>query len=294
MYSSKMAPPDRMTLEALASSAEEVVRQATEYHSNMSRSQRSECSEPENLANQYHVRQWIQSSIEEFQGENTSDAPPGSAIYAARTSITYRSQSSFVAKGFRLGMEAYNARNFTRSKDLLCTLKKNVEDRERSQARVAFQERNDLFPLLVFCYCRLEEWKNAEEIFAGMPFVGRKYCMKTVVGCYAHRKMWDDLLRILTQPSFPDEAVTEKPEEPWMGLLVAEIYKEKGDYDEAYRTASRAHEDINVSYGSDHIRFRMSAELLASIHELRGERTAAEILRDGEPVEELKGAFPTL
>ena len=289
---SQIAPNAMPTLEAFASSADEVVRQASEYYSARSRSHRSENGDPNPFINGERIdrtRSWVQQNStthDDIHDENDSDAPVASASYTARTSATNEYQNPFITRAFKMANQAYKAGNYTRAKDALCNLVQEVE--RRDSRGLTYYERNNMFPLLVWTYCRLEEWKNAEETLGKIPTEGRARCIHTLLGCYFERQMWNDALDVLKQPNFPTTEVSEQTEW-WKELLVAEIYMEKGEFDNAIAAGLRAQEDMERILGQDHIRYRMATDLLASIYERQGEQIKADILRLDEPVEELKG-----
>lgn len=182
------------------------------------------------------------------------------------TGTTFDREHVNIQTLLKFAMLAYRAQQYQQALGLLQKFKTRSETRYGSE----FENRDELFGLLVTTHCRLHEWDCAEEIVA-TEFEGREEAVKTLVWCYCEEGKWDEGERILCST-----INSENPSDVEINEMFAEIYRWKGNYDKAIKSC----DNILQTVEDDHIQFYLSLSLLTQIYEAKGDKIEARLHKD--------------
>lgn len=186
------------------------------------------------------------------------------------TAINFDREHANLQTLLKFARQAYSSQAYDEAKLFLQRFK------ARSEARYGpiFEERSEVLSMLATTYCRLRDWKNAEDI-SHMNFEGREKALKALVYAYCEHGRWDDAERILL-----DIGDFESVRGMEYEYTLAELYLVRGYHEKAIQSCDK----ILQVLGDDHVLFYMSLSLLAQIYEAKGDPIEARLHRDLVPL----------
>ena len=217
-------------------------------------------SENTNLADlrNNEINYWVRKRA----GSDTN----GEGTRVDSASSTFDREHANLQTLLKLSKEAYIDQNFYEARALLENFRKRSEIKYGSN----FEERSEVLGLLATIYCRLADWKKAEEI-VHLNFDGQEIAMKSLVFCYWDHRRWDDAERILSEMSESDTA-----DETDCKYILAELYFERGLYEKAIQTCDALLQIL----GKNHELFYLTLNLLAQVYEAKGDAFEARLHRE--------------
>lgn len=166
----------------------------------------------------------------------------------------------------KFSREAYINQNFDEARRLL----HNFRKRSEMKYGLNFEERSEVLGMLATIYCRLADWRHAEEI-VHTNFDGQESAIKSLVFSYWDHCRWDDAERILLEIAESDTLHETDCE-----YLLAELYLVQGYYDKSIQSCDR----LLRILGKDHELFHLTLSLLVQVYETTGDMFEARLHRD--------------
>jgi tetratricopeptide (TPR) repeat protein len=206
---------------------------------------------------------WLRKHAGSDAIEETTQLGSASSVI---TASTFDREHANLQSLLKFSREAYIAQKFDEARLLLQTFRKRSE----IKYGLNFDERNEVLGMLATIYCRLADWKHAEEI-VHMSFDGQESAVRSLVFSYWDHCRWDDAERILLGISESDTVHETDCE-----YILAELYLVRGYHDKAIQSCDR----LLRLLAKDNVLFYLTLNLLTQVYEAKGDVFEARLHRD--------------
>jgi hypothetical protein len=268
------------TLERCVQSAETFVTTATTiYHSAIS----TQRSEGEQLSGDKRegIQGWIPEPTIYEEALDRPDSEPSASAFVASSPTTHASdhrEAAKIQRTYKLAIRHYNNRDFARAKVFLQTLQ-----RPETIDKLG-NERNELLKMLTTTYCRLDDYRSAEEVLK-VDFEGRDQGRKLLVTCYMNNKSWEAAIMVLKE-GMSAQTVYEQETIAWKLHAHTEVLFAQGQYDDALVSCDQALDELERFVGIENIQYHMSRALRSRIYKKKGEAFEVDALVDEDMLPE--------